>query len=264
MGEEYVQGVREMKAVIESVEPDFIVIEEFYFQAVDACIVLGGKFWSWGPGTFREHASNLESLWVKMTKYPALVVIFLCLSMWDCWLIGCFRKASGYTYPLPRRRKPANLYLNFRLMHKFLTSSHLNPITEARKKGGMNYKFPGLKSYEEKVTYILPATPESDFPCPVPSNIVCCGPIILPSAPLSTVDPDLDAWLQKGPTVLLSLGSSLRTSIGHAQELAIGIQIFLDENTTHQVLWKLKTDETRYESVLQVATKILSKHLESG
>ena len=42
------------------------------------------------------------------------------------------------------------------------------------------------------------------------------------------------------------------------------VQIFLDENTTHQVLWKLKTDETRYESVLQAATKILSKHLESG
>jgi hypothetical protein len=114
----------------------------------------------------------------------------------------------------------------------------------------MNYQFPGLGSYEGKVTYILPATPESDFPCPVPSNIVCCGPIILSSEPLSTVDPDLDAWLQKGPTVLLSLGSFLRTSIGHAQELAIGIQIFPDENTTHQVLWKLKTDETRYESAL--------------
>jgi hypothetical protein len=73
-GEEYVQGVREMKAVIETVEPDVIAIEEFFFQAMDACIVLGREFCVLGPGTLREHASNLESLWMKMTEYPALVV----------------------------------------------------------------------------------------------------------------------------------------------------------------------------------------------
>lgn len=134
---------------------------------------------------------------------------------------------------------------------------------EARKKEGMKHPFPGYKSYNEKVTYILPTTPESDFPCPLPSNIVCCGPIILPSAPLSTVDPDLETWLQAKRTVLLSLGSFLRTSVEHAQELALGIRIFLDKNPTHQVLWKLKTEETRYESVLQAATKILSEHIES-
>jgi len=175
-----------------------------------------------------------------------------------------FRKGSGYDYPLPRRRKPANLYLNFRLISKFLTSSHFKPVLEARKKEGMKHRFPGLRSYNEKVTYILPTTPESDFSCPLPSNIICCGPIILPSAPLSTVDPDLETWLQKRPTVLLSLGSFLRTSVEHAQELALGIRIFLDENATHQVLWKLKTEETKYDSVLQAATKVLSKHFESA
>jgi hypothetical protein len=181
-----------MKAVIGSVEPDCIVIEEFLVQGIDACIVLGKELCVLGPSTFREHASNLETLWMKMTKYPALVVMFLCSSTCICWLIDCLRKGSGYSYPLPRRRKPVNLYLNFRLIHTFLTSSHLNPITEARKKEGVDYKFPSMKSYDEKVTYILPATPESDFPCPVPSNIVCCGPIVLPSAPLFIVDPELE------------------------------------------------------------------------
>ncbi len=76
-GEEYVRGVREMKAVIGIVEQDIIVIGEFLFQAVDACMALGRKFCILGPDTFREHASNLESLCVKMTKYPALVVTFL-------------------------------------------------------------------------------------------------------------------------------------------------------------------------------------------
>lgn len=126
----------------------------------------------------------------------------------------------------------------------------------------MKHPFPRFRSYNEKVTYILPTTPECDFPCPMPSNIICCGPITLPSAPLSTVDPDLETWLQARPTVLLSLGSFLRTSMELAQELALGIRIFPDENLTHQVLWKLKTGETIYESTLQAATKILSKHFE--
>jgi hypothetical protein len=173
------------------------------------------------------------------------------------------RKGSGYNFPLPRRRKPANLYLNFRLISKFLTSPHFKPVIEAREHEGMKHRFPGLRSYNEKVTYILPTTPESDFPCPVPSNIICCGPIILPSAPLSTVDPDLETWLKARPTVLLSLGSFLRTSLEHAQELALGIRIFLDENSTHQVIWKLKTEGTIHESILQAATKILSEHVES-
>jgi hypothetical protein len=180
------------------------------------------------------------------------------------WLANeWFRKGSGYNYPLPRRRKPANLYLNFRLISKFLTSSHIKPVIEARKKEGMKHQFPGFRSYNEKVTYILPTTLESDFPCPLPSNIVCCGPIILPSAALSAVDPDLETWLQARPTVLLSLGSFHRTSMEHAQELALGIRIFLDKNPTHQVLWKLKTEETRYEFVLQAVIKILSEHIES-
>jgi hypothetical protein len=174
------------------------------------------------------------------------------------------RKGSGYDFPVPRRKLPANLYLNFRLISKFLTSSHFKPIKEARQKEGMMHKFPGFLSYNEKVTYILPTTPESDFPSPVPPNIICCGPIVLPSAPLSIVDPELETWLRGRPTVLLSLGSFLRTSEKHAQELASGIKMLLDRNLTIQVLWKLKTDESLYETVNLAATKILSEHIESG
>lgn len=72
-GDEYMMGVREVKGVIGEVVPDVVVIEEFFFQAMDACVVLGRESVVLGPGTFREHASNLEGLWTKMTKYPALV-----------------------------------------------------------------------------------------------------------------------------------------------------------------------------------------------
>jgi hypothetical protein len=87
-GEEYVGGVREMKVVVREAQPDVIVIEEFFYQAMDACIILGTEFVVLGPGTFREHASNLESLWTKMTKYPALVFSYQFFVAGCCWMAG--------------------------------------------------------------------------------------------------------------------------------------------------------------------------------
>ena len=134
-------------------------------------------------------------------------------------------------------------------------------MLEARKEAGLNYPFPARRSYYADITYILPVTPESDFPCAVPPNIVCCGPIILPSAPLSAIDPELDSWLEKSPTVLVNLSSFLQPSQKHAQELATGIGLILGHNHQVQVLWKLKTDNDR---VFESATKILSEHIQTG
>jgi hypothetical protein len=147
------------------------------------------------------------------------------------------------------------------MIKKFLTTEHPKPMLEARKKAGLNYPYPARGSYHKDITYILPVTPESDFPCPVPQNIVCCGPIILPSAPLSTIDPELDDWLYKLPTVLVNLGTFLKPSQKHARELATGIRLCLEHNHQIQILWKLRTDD---DSVFESVTKILFKHIQTG
>ena len=147
------------------------------------------------------------------------------------------------------------------MIKKFLTTEHPKPMLEARRKAGLNHPYPARGSYRKDIIYILPVTPESDFPCPVTQNIVCCGPIILPSAPLSTIDPELGNWLDRLPTVLVNLGTFLKPSQKHAQELATGIKLALEHNHQIQVLWKLRTDD---ESVFESATKILLEHIQTG
>ena len=134
-------------------------------------------------------------------------------------------------------------------------------MLDARKEAGLNYPHPARKSYDKNITYILPVTPESDFPCPIPPNIVTCGPIILPSAPLSSIDPELDTWLEKLPTVLVNLGTFLKPSLTHVQALATGIRLFLERNDQLQILWKLRTDD---DNVFECATKILFDQIQNG
>jgi hypothetical protein len=64
-------NIHDIEKVVKSVTADIIVIDEYFFVGMDACIKLSKKYLIIGPSTFREYASDLESLWVKMSRYPA-------------------------------------------------------------------------------------------------------------------------------------------------------------------------------------------------
>lgn len=53
-------------------------------------------------------------------------------------------------------------------------------------------------------------------------------------------DPELLAWLEQGPTVLINLGSHIRMDDTMAREFAGALKILLDSKPDVQVLWKLK------------------------
>ena len=42
------------------------------------------------------------------------------------------------------------------------------------------------------------------------------------------------------------------------------VEGFVDENTTHQVLWKMRTGKSKYQSVLQAIIKMLSRRIETS
>jgi len=105
---------------------------------------------------------------------------------------------------------------------------------------------------------MLPSTPESDYPIPLPDNFVCCGPIF--AAGTLDGDEELKAWLSRGKTVLLNLGSFLKAKGEHARELAKGVEILLTGNPDVQVLWKLIYDGELDSGI----EKILHDHLTSG
>lgn len=132
---------------------------------------------------------------------------------------------------------------------------------KTRSEHGIKTKFPfACPPFSASRLYLLPATPEIDFPSHVPSNIVSCGPIIRPSAELSIVDPELNTFLDKAPTVLVNLGTHRVADPVFAMELAAGLKILMDNNPSIQVLWKLKGDK---EDAI-VVKSILEKELAAG
>ena len=113
----------------------------------------------------------------------------------------------------------------------------------------MNYrksqKLPGLPAafniWQKDNHYLVQSVPETDYPCHIPRNVTGCGPILLPVSPVSKDDPNLQAWLDRAPTVLINLGTHIRMDDAMAREFASGLKIVLDRIPNLQILWKLKT-----------------------
>ena len=67
-----------------------------------------------------------------------------------------------------------------------------------------------------------------------------CGPILLPVPALSDVDPSLFAWLQRGPTVLINLGSHIRMDAAVILEFSLALKALFGIRPDIRILWKLK------------------------
>jgi hypothetical protein len=122
-----------------------------------------------------------------------------------------------------------------------VTSPTVKTFINYRKSQGL----PGLPAafdiWQKNNKYLVPAIPETDYPCHIPSNVTGCGPILLPVTPVSKADPMLQCWLERAPTILINLGTHIRMNDTMAREFAAALKILLDSNPEIQILWKLKT-----------------------
>ncbi len=166
---------------------------------------------------------------------------------------------SGYPYPLPWFLILANIYIHIRFIISIIFDSKLKPYRNAREQEGVEGVYPLLAGRPESTKMIIPSTREVDYPLPpLPKEVISCGGIFLPAEPVAKVDPELDSWLQNGPTVLLSLGSHLLIDDLYSRNIAIGIDMFLRQRPKMQFLWKMKND------ISAETTEMLKEHLESG
>ncbi|RYP03313.1 hypothetical protein DL765_010540 [Monosporascus sp. GIB2] len=103
-----------------------------------------------------------------------------------------------------------------------------------------------LRNRPADLKILVSTLPELDFPSILPSHVFPCGPILRNSTPISEANPSLAAWLSRGPTVYVNLGSLCRIAEDRAVELAASLKIAFEaaagEPGFHklQVLWKLK------------------------
>ena len=123
--------------------------------------------------------------------------------------------------------------------------------------------------YPEDLPVLVPATAgQTDYPFKVPQNYSSTGPILLPTQPLKVIDPALEAWLARAPTILINLGSHVLFDEELASEFAKAIHNLLTSKTGMQVLWKLKSKpESNIRSSFKSRTgpfSIISQEMENG
>ena len=99
----------------------------------------------------------------------------------------------------------------------------------------------------------------------VPDNVVACGPILLPVAPVKTQDPEMFDWLNKAPTVLINLGTLYAPNPSVVLEIATGVKSFLSSAAGRdiQVLWKLPKHPHDQDEIYNQSITPLQKELDS-
>jgi hypothetical protein len=150
------------------------------------------------------------------------------------------RLSSAFPYPLPWYLIPANIYLMIRLAVSTIFGPRLNSINKGRQELGIKGLLPMFEPFCERAKHHLcPALPELDLPFVISDIITGCGPILLPTAPVSASDPELAAWLQEGSVVLINLGTHSLIDSAVALEMATGVRALLSRHPDIRILWKL-------------------------
>lgn len=142
-------------------------------------------------------------------------------------------------------------------------------LNQARAQEGLQGPLPVFNAYRKDRLHLLPSLPELDFPFHIPDNVVGCGPIVLPSVSLSTVDPELEHWLScgsgdsgAGPTVVVNLGTHFLFDAPQARALATGLKAVLEQQPDLRVLWKLKS--AAGGSVVTDHEEVLGEEIKAG
>ena len=94
--------------------------------------------------------------------------------------------------------------------------------------------------YTNELEQFIVSTPEIDYPGVIPDKYVCVGPILQAVEPVAQKDPQLDEWLSRNPTILISLGSHFEMEPEYAQALSEALALILNVRHDVQILWKYK------------------------
>jgi hypothetical protein len=122
-------------------------------------------------------------------------------------------------------------------------SSNLRRLNKYRWSQGLPGQYPCFKLYLRRPLYLCPSLPEMDRDFKTyPSNVVLCGPILLPSSGSLDADIGMRSWLSRLPTVLINPGTLATFDISWVEQTAFAIRRTMHQHNDFQVLWKVKLD----------------------
>lgn len=169
---------------------------------------------------------------------------------------------AGYALLSDRRTRAATAHLRAHVQADDLS------LMTANEMGVLRAPPPGLR-------VLCAISPDLDYPLSVvPPHLVPCGPIVRAVAP---VDGPLRAWLARGRTLYVNLGTHLKATVPEAREMAGALRYVLDRAEAVgygrlQVLWKLgrktmageKVERDRFEGGWSGVCDVLRPEVEDG
>lgn len=240
-GPNYEALMKEIGELITVVDPAVTVLEVYVWPAIDAAREAGRVHAFISPNflldNFPYEQPRLSAYW----KYPAL--------------------GSRSPFPLPWSHVPFNIWLA--VMNRYWYS-----WTPLRREAKDYLKAKGLLRHSRSVDwygirrddtpFISQTLPAASLPVSVvPKNVTCVGPMVIQEAPAAEQAPALAAWLARGPTVVVNLGTLIRFDEQRAVAMAKALTMLMDERPDLQVVWKFKKDGVDYpdETYLSVAKR---------
>lgn len=150
------------------------------------------------------------------------------------------------------------------MIFTLVTSSYLKGVSKFREENGLQSLLAASEPCAPDVHHLTPSTPYSDFGgLVIPPNVTLCGPILYPARPVEETDPQMAAWLEKGPTVLINTGTHDEVTLTEAREMSTALRILLNRDPTIRILWKLRVHRAD-KAVHDTITAIIGKERESG
>ncbi|KAL7940478.1 hypothetical protein V8C42DRAFT_337455 [Trichoderma barbatum] len=224
-------------------KPALVVVDPILVPVHDMARTLKQKYAVLHPWSLADGLIPQQPWFAAYWKYPAF--------------------STGFTYPVPWSKIPENLYCYW-VSKKCLSHPQVHALNQVRKAHGIEGELGSFTPWVKDVAQICPSLPEADLPMNIPPNVLNCGPILLAAPPIESSDPDLLSWLQRRPTVLVSLGTHFEAYAETVREQAIGLRILLDARPDIQVLWKLKPEAASETVGKDSLEAILGKELKNG
>lgn len=224
-------------AIIQEVTPDLVVVDALYSPGLMAAQQCKTRWMVLAPNTIKDFAAFQQPRGAGLWKYPVI--------------------GSGLSYPIPWSQIPMNISLALILIVSTLRATKVSEATKLLRQHAGDEKLQFLSISEmgvvsgppEGVRVMVGFSEDLDFPFAVmPEYITQCGPIVRYARRLADTDPALDAWLSRGPTVYVNLGSQQTMTPAQGLEFALALRDFLDAagpSSGYQILWKVKQKDKK-------------------
>ncbi|KAH6954423.1 hypothetical protein DER45DRAFT_312053 [Fusarium avenaceum] len=216
--EDHVYLYEELASTIDDVNPAVVVLDSWFRPAIDVTRKKNRQHAFVTPNTLIDHFLGLQPLWVRLWKYPA--------------------PSSGFSFPVPVRNLPENIYMNARYIYSAMFTPDASTKKARLREFGLQEPLNLFGMHRPDVPWITQNTEGAMIPVDyVPPNVTCVGPILLSGASAAEQDPETAAWMKRSPTVLINLGSNLAYDETRATIMSLAITELLSR-TGVQVLWK--------------------------